>query len=80
MVKMNNLCTLKDGVGPCLEDTNNIYPFMASFNIKYNIYSVDLETIKVSAGRGAFLSRRHIIEPPVRNKNKEQEANHSSPL
>jgi hypothetical protein len=45
MVKMNNLCTLKDGIGPCLEDTNNIYPFMASFNIKYNIYSVELEAI-----------------------------------
>ena len=77
---MKNLFRLKYGVGPCLEDANNIYPFMASFNIKYHIYSVELEAIKASAGRGAFLSRRHMIAPPVRNKSKEQEANHSSPL
>jgi hypothetical protein len=66
-----------------MQTSNNIYLFMASFNIKYTMYILELETIKVRAGREVLLSRRHIIAEatsPVRDKNKEEEADHSSPL
>ncbi len=56
---------------------------MADFSVKYAIYIVELEAIKVSAGRAVLLSRHHYIAeatPPVKNKKQEQEANHSSPL
>ncbi len=66
-----------------MQTSNNIYLFVASFSIKCAIYIVELEAIKVSGGRGVLLSQRHIIAeatPPVRNKNKEQDGDHSSPL
>jgi len=58
-----------------MQTSNNIY--------KCAIYIVELEAIKASAGRGVFLSLGHIIAeatPPVRNKNKEQDDDQSSPL
>jgi ABC-type phosphate transport system substrate-binding protein len=66
-----------------MQTSNNIYLFMVSFNIKYPIYIVELEAIKGSAGRRVLLSRCQVIAEaasPMRDKNKEQEADHSSPL
>jgi hypothetical protein len=53
------------------------------YSIKCATYIMKLEAIKASTGRGVLLSQRPIIAeatPPVRNKNKEQDADHSSPL
>ncbi len=40
-----------------MQTSHNIYLFMASFSVKYAMYIVELEAIKVSAGREALLSR-----------------------
>jgi hypothetical protein len=61
---------------------NNIYLFMAEFSVKYAIYIVELEAIKVSAGKEVLLNRRHIIAdatPPVRNKNKNKKPINPAP-
>ncbi len=66
-----------------MQISNNIYLFVASFSVKYSLYIVELGAIKSSAGTGVLLSRCHIIaeaKPPVRNKNKVQEADHFNPL
>jgi hypothetical protein len=63
-----------------MQTSHNFYLFKADFSIKYTIYIVKLEAIKVSAGRGLLLSQRQNIAeatPPVRNKKEEQEADHS---
>jgi hypothetical protein len=44
-----------------MQTSNNIHLFMASFNIKYAIYKVELEARKASSGRGVLFSQCHII-------------------
>jgi hypothetical protein len=66
-----------------MQTLNNIYLFIASCDIKYATYIVELEAIKASAGRGILLSQlQNIAEAtsPARSKKGEQEAEHSSPL
>jgi hypothetical protein len=51
MVKMKNLFWLQNALK--MQTSNKIYLFMASFNIKYAIYIVELEAIKASGGKGS---------------------------
>jgi hypothetical protein len=70
MVKVKNLFRLKDGLDPVLkmQTLNYINLFMASFNIKYAIYIVELEALKASRGKGSFvvgyrtLQRQYLLE------------------
>jgi hypothetical protein len=40
-----------------MQTSHNIYLLMANYSIKYDIYIVELEAIKESAGDGVVLSQ-----------------------